>query len=129
MNQHDYRALASFQIRELHERIRSAAVAGNQINLTADELILLCDGLDLLQWFLSSDLVDTSRVLEEVGSLVRGSRIGGASGAPPRISGSGTPTKTTASAPAATSPATVDSDIRSTGNDAPADDWYDTSWD
>ena len=129
MNQHDYRALASFQIRELHERIRSAAVAGNQINLTADELILLCDGLDLLQWFLSSDLVDTSRVLEEVGSLVRGSRIGGASGAPPRISGSGTPTKTNASAPAATSPATVDSDIRSTGNDAPADDWYDTSWD
>ena len=129
MNQHDYRALASFQIRELHERIRSAAVAGNQINLTADELILLCDGLDLLQWFLSSDLVDTSRVLEEVGSLVRGSRIGGASGAPPRISGSGTPTKTTASAPTATSPATADSDIQSTGNDAPADDWYDTSWD
>ena len=129
MNQHDYRALASFQIRELHERIRSAAVAGNQINLTADELILLCDGLDLLQWFLSSDLVDSSRVLEEVGSLVRGSRIGGASGAPPRISGSGTPTKATASAPAATSPATADSDIRSTGNDAPADDWYDTSWD
>jgi hypothetical protein len=129
MSQHDYRALASFQIQELHERIRSAAVAGNQINLTADELVLLCDGLDLLQWFLSSDLVDSSRVLEGVGALVRGSRIGGATGASPRTSASSPTATSTAATTAKASSATVDSDTRSSGNDAPVDDWYDTSWD
>lgn len=129
MSQHDYRALASFQIQELHERIRSAAVAGNQINLTADELVLLCDGLELLQWFLSSDLVDSSRVLEEVAARVRGSRIGGATGVSPRTSGADSPAKTAAVTPATTAPVTVDSDTRSSSNDAPVDDWYDTSWD